>query len=199
MRKFSVNLVKPILLLASCVMLPSTVKGEHIKSDTHDLPPADGTQSADTPVKTPNEFTFTREPTDEEALLNLNRRLNGLLQDFDDMLLKEEAILTERKNASGSDSITDLGDDEIDGQGNGGDGTSENDVSEIREQGATEGETAESGSGIQADSGGGKGPVPGANDDDVVARQLREAAEKETDPVLKKKLWDEYRNYKKQQ
>ena len=33
-------------------------------------------------------------------------------------------------------------------------------------------------------------------DDDIVARQLREAAEKETDPELKKKLWEEYRKYK---
>jgi hypothetical protein len=30
-----------------------------------------------------------------------------------------------------------------------------------------------------------------------VARQLREAAEKETDPVLKEKLWKEYEEYKK--
>jgi len=36
----------------------------------------------------------------------------------------------------------------------------------------------------------------GGIDDDVVARQLREAAEKETDPVLKEKLWAEYRKYK---
>lgn len=35
-----------------------------------------------------------------------------------------------------------------------------------------------------------------AVDDDIVARQLREAAEKETDPVLKEKLWEEYRKYK---
>ncbi|MBL0715699.1 MAG: hypothetical protein JJV98_18590, partial [Desulfosarcina sp.] len=34
-------------------------------------------------------------------------------------------------------------------------------------------------------------------DDDIVARQLREAAEKETDPELKEKLWKEYRDYKK--
>ena len=33
-------------------------------------------------------------------------------------------------------------------------------------------------------------------DDDIVARQLREAAEKETDPELKKKLWEEYHKYK---
>jgi len=37
------------------------------------------------------------------------------------------------------------------------------------------------------------------SDDDIVARQLREAAEKETDPVLKEKLWEEYRKYKRAQ
>jgi hypothetical protein len=36
----------------------------------------------------------------------------------------------------------------------------------------------------------------GGSDDDVVARQLREAAEREQDPVMKEKLWDEYRKYK---
>ena len=41
--------------------------------------------------------------------------------------------------------------------------------------------------------------IPSGNDDDVVARQLREAAEKEQDPELREKLWEEYRKYKKQQ
>jgi hypothetical protein len=38
--------------------------------------------------------------------------------------------------------------------------------------------------------------VPDAGDDDVVARQLREAAENETDPELREKLWQEYKRYK---
>ena len=38
--------------------------------------------------------------------------------------------------------------------------------------------------------------IPDARDDDVVARQLREAAEKETDPKLKESLWKEYERYK---
>ena len=38
--------------------------------------------------------------------------------------------------------------------------------------------------------------VPDAGDDDVVARQLREAAENETDPELREKLWLEYKRYK---
>ena len=38
--------------------------------------------------------------------------------------------------------------------------------------------------------------IPSGDDDDVVARQLREAAMRETDPQLREKLWDEYRKYK---
>jgi hypothetical protein len=34
-------------------------------------------------------------------------------------------------------------------------------------------------------------------DDDIVARQLREAAENETDPELREKLWEKYEEYKK--
>ena len=37
---------------------------------------------------------------------------------------------------------------------------------------------------------------PDARDDDVVARQLREAAMAETDPELQEQLWEEYRRYK---
>ena len=51
----------------------------------------------------------------------------------------------------------------------------------------------------------GQGPGPkdsrgsrySKEDDDIVARQLREAAENETDPELKEKLWKEYEDYKK--
>lgn len=45
------------------------------------------------------------------------------------------------------------------------------------------------------------GPTPpdvgDGRDDDIVARQLREAAERETDPELRERLWDEYREYKR--
>jgi hypothetical protein len=39
--------------------------------------------------------------------------------------------------------------------------------------------------------------IPDGSDDDVVARRLRQAAEQETDPELKEKLWKEYIDYKK--
>ncbi len=37
--------------------------------------------------------------------------------------------------------------------------------------------------------------IPSGRDDDIVARQLREAAMREPDPELREALWDEYRNY----
>jgi hypothetical protein len=59
------------------------------------------------------------------------------------------------------------------------------------------------GGGYGGGAGGGSGPntvpadIPDGSDDDVVARQLREAAMNETDPELRERLWQEYRNYKK--
>ena len=41
------------------------------------------------------------------------------------------------------------------------------------------------------------GDVGDGQDDDVVARQIREAAVNEDDPGLREKLWEEYRNYKR--
>ncbi len=39
--------------------------------------------------------------------------------------------------------------------------------------------------------------VPDGNDDDIIARRIRKAAELETDPELKDKLWKEYVEYKR--
>jgi|TARA_B100001971_G_scaffold140686_1_gene129983 hypothetical protein len=38
--------------------------------------------------------------------------------------------------------------------------------------------------------------IPDGQDDDIVARQLRELAMAEKDPVLREKYWEEYRRYK---
>ncbi|MDF3130165.1 hypothetical protein P0Y35_13240 [Kiritimatiellaeota bacterium B1221] len=62
--------------------------------------------------------------------------------------------------------------------------------------------TEATGGGAQVAAQGGKGSASGGSgdrapveDEDIVARQLREAAEKETDPVLREKLWKEYEAY----
>ena len=63
-------------------------------------------------------------------------------------------------------------------------------------------ESTESGSGKISASGNvaenGKIPedIPPADNDDAIAAQIRVAAEAETDPEIRKKLWDEYRKYK---
>jgi len=38
--------------------------------------------------------------------------------------------------------------------------------------------------------------IPKGSGDDIVARQLREMAKSEKDPILREKLWNEYRRYK---
>lgn len=60
------------------------------------------------------------------------------------------------------------------------------------------GEAAEGSGGTKRPGGGGTSgkPIPSGVDDDIVARRLRRAAENETDPELKEKLWNEYRDYK---
>jgi hypothetical protein len=39
--------------------------------------------------------------------------------------------------------------------------------------------------------------IPDLVSEDIVAKQLREAALAEEDPVLRERLWEEYRNYNK--
>ena len=64
------------------------------------------------------------------------------------------------------------------------------------------GKTSEAGAPVggkeEAESTNGRIPpdIGDGDDDDIVARQLREAAMEEEDPELREKLWDEYRAYK---
>ena len=64
---------------------------------------------------------------------------------------------------------------------------------------AAESSTAGSGGPETTRRGGIPEDIDGGSDDDIVARQIREAALKEKDPALREKLWDEYRKYKNQQ
>jgi hypothetical protein len=55
-------------------------------------------------------------------------------------------------------------------------------------------------SSLSASGGGGNGAtaqkVSVGSDNDIVARRLRKAAEQETDPALRTKLWKEYSDYR---
>jgi hypothetical protein len=90
--------------------------------------------------------------------------------------------------------------------GNGRSGTGQNGNGNASGEGQGEqgqGRGQGGGGGYGGGAGGGSGPntvpadIPDGKDDDVVARQLREAAMSETDTELREKLWQEYRNYKK--
>jgi len=134
------------------------------------------------------------------------------LGDFDDSLLKEEEKVAARvpsQRESGSSSASGSS-----GQaGDSGDtGSGENGESEEQGEGTTDDQGREGQAGTAQEStsrsgsqGGGVeqstygapgGKLPPPEDDDIVARQLREAAGKEPDPELKKKLWEEYWKYK---
>jgi len=86
-----------------------------------------------------------------------------------------------------------------DGTGKSGNGTGGSSGSESGAAGSNGGGTQGGvGGGARGGSGPGQVPagIPDGSDDDIVARQLREAAMKETDPELRERLWDEYRKYK---
>ena len=95
------------------------------------------------------------------------------------------------------------------GSGEGSDGAESSDGAEGAE--GSEGSQSEGGKTQGQDSGGSAGaegsqgealPIPEDIDDgqgdDIVERQIRDAAMKETDPVLRERLWDEYRRIKNQ-
>lgn len=151
------------------------------------------------------------EQTLSEQVAVLDAELNAGLGEYDERLLREQ----ERVKAA-----TPLPDDSAGGggggggQGNGnGEGEGEGEQgadpatgneTDAEETGQTGGQPppgaasrgAGAGGGPQQSGSGTPPDIPDGSDDDVVARQLREAAEKETDPELKKKLWEEYRKYK---
>jgi len=111
---------------------------------------------------------------------------------------------SESGDGAGSESGKGGGDKGAGGkQGQGAGGASGTGGESGQGQGSGKGGRTGGGGGYGGGELGGNGPntapadIPDGRDDDVVARQLREAATAETDPELREKLWQEYRNYKK--
>jgi hypothetical protein len=147
------------------------------------------------PLIVPAAIDQSAEQTGAEATQALDAELFAGMGEFDEMLLREQ----ERVKAAAP--RTDAGGGE--GEGGGADGAGSS-TTGSGAAGPTDFDTARvtygegTGPGSPRSPGKSSAPpgTPDGNDDDVVARQLREAAEKETDPELKKKLWEEYRKYK---
>ncbi len=114
--------------------------------------------------------------------------LDGALQDFDGEILAEREIIRSSSGAGGS---IELPTDE----GTGSSGSSDGGVVSSgqlprRAIPPTPAPPRRGAEGIPDN-------LPDAKDDDIIARQLREAALQELDPELQEKLWQEYRKYKK--
>lgn len=141
--------------------------------------------------------------TDAERTIVLEGKLDEQLAQFDGMILSERQAVIQRDNEEGS----------TPGISGTGYGAGEGDVETAPLLTATtRGGNVNSGGGMMPDQPGDNRQgdfdntratssvippdIPDGSDDDVVARQLREAAMKETNPRLREKLWDEYRRYK---
>jgi len=152
------------------------------------------------------------EQTDAERAAALDAELNADLGEYDQRLLREqERVKAARPRSAGGGSQGGAGSGAEGGEG--AEGGRSGDLAGNGDPGAT-GESRENGdlaapppaSGAAGGEAGGAGhqtgvkdqpkDVPDGSGDEVVARQLREAAERETDPERKKKLWEEYRKYK---
>ncbi len=159
---------------------------------------------------------------DEEALdekAALEREFNESLAAFDEMLLKkwDEILarsakkmrdLSEEVGETGGHSGQEAEGEETssrEGTSEAQGGTEDTGEGEMRSEEGTEAQEAAAESGESESKGEDKGqtvrqkrPTHDGHDDDIVARQLREAAENETDPELKAKLWKEYEEYKRE-
>jgi hypothetical protein len=174
------------------------------------------------PGATPSSAGSGEDPADR--LKTLDRQFNESLAAFDEMLLKELRLIKaasakrmqglaeaaaeagrqageKEQGASsaekGSTAATEGSGTEAGGSEKDAAGTEQAKTSEGR---GKPGAAAGAGQAAGGWGPGGTGAPPGSYtpdpDDDIVARQLREAAEKETDPELKAKLWKEYEAYK---
>jgi len=156
----------------------------------------------------------------------LDRQLKDSLASFDEMILKEmDRIRTAsalkmrglaQEAAAAAKRIKDAEESFTDQDSSGEQGRKPEGAEKDREAPQAPRESEEKNSGVQEAKTGtgarpptskpgsdestrlsGRGPDSSSQDDDIVARQLREAAEKETDPELREKLWKEYEEYKK--
>ena len=190
------------------------------------LPPELGCPEVAPVLPVPAAIDQASEQSLAEQLAVLDAELMGGLGDFDELLLREQERVRAQApmgeaagggegsgSGNGAGGSGEAGEGEgADGEGGGRDGAGATSGERGGAEGAS-GQTRTTAGG--GDAGGGMGgrqsgqgsssggrrggvprDIPDGDDDDVVARQLREAAEKETSPELKEKLWEEYRRYK---
>lgn len=131
--------------------------------------------------------------TSAERAAVLDEALRQGYETFDGFILSERERAQNESNAAGSVAI---GGD----AGGGGGGAAASQPQTLPETGGASGADLPSSVSVSSpppptESFPPPEDIPSGRDDDVVARQLREAAMNEPDPELREALWDEYRNY----
>lgn len=115
---------------------------------------------------------------------SIERELNGILKDIDGNILAEREVINKNRANSRPPGITHSGI------------TKTGDEAET----APRGNVVDSAVRLSPEVASGGSEVspklPDARDDDIIARQLREAAMQESDPELREKLWEEFDRYK---
>jgi hypothetical protein len=146
--------------------------------------------------------------TSEERRAAINKQLDDSLGSFDERLRKEQQQVAQERDARHTP-VTGTAAAEGTDKGAGVPaGTAATEAGVLAPYGNHHskgrdhsGDLKSDKTGKVADDNAGNGAVarevPDGSDDDVVARRLRQAAQQETDPELKEKLWQEYTDYKK--
>jgi hypothetical protein len=185
-----------------CTTTPLPTAESLVAGDSH--PVAQSTASSTSPPAPTAQ-------TADERRADLDKQLDDSLGAFDDRLKKEQQKISEERDArqatvaaaatsaEGSGNASDAGgaaQASAEAPARGGKeakrgGSSTSHAGDLKSEQATGASGSASGNGATATA------VPDGNDDDVVARRIRRAAEQETDPELKDKLWKEYVEYKK--
>ena len=137
--------------------------------------------------------------TEGERNGQLDGELDQQFAKFDELMQDERDKVAQRDNRDG---VRDYGSGDFgDSEGDGEDPlqTALLDDAPPAPENPSESQSGESGPMGAKPSATSRPPPPDLADDsndDVIARQLREAALKEQDPELRARLWDEYRKYK---
>jgi hypothetical protein len=144
--------------------------------------------------------------TPEEKRAGVDGKLEASLGSFDDQLRREQQRTAQERDARAAGRPEGTAVDEAQragketgGRDRSGDLRSDSTQSGgAKSDGKTQGGDQAAGSAMPQGGGGASASnaIPSGVDDDIIARRLRKAAEAETDPELKEKLWKEYRDYK---
>lgn len=177
-------------------------------------------EGCDAVVAPPGAVSFPDEKSEDERVVALENQLSSSMSEFDELLLREMEELERQRSAASNDTggtgAADGGGQQSGSTGGTGEATGNESAEESGagrsgsdEQGQEQTASRTTGDGRQQSGTHGgsqnqdptgatvkRDEPPAAGDDDIVARQLREAAENETDPELREKLWEEYRRYK---